>query len=96
MGCTLARPAFVDVEVWSLVPVEITISEANLRCEESVRRNLKNIERKDEDTMYQVMEATRRQEESNCEMRVEEAVLAAGRKYEEEWSVRVEEAGRVR
>ena len=33
--------------------VEITISEANLRCVEAVRRNLENIERKDEDTMYQ-------------------------------------------
>ena len=76
--------------------VEITISEANLRCEEAVRRNLENIERKDEDTMYQVMEATRLQEESQCEAKVEEAVRSAGERWEEEWSARVAEAGRVR
>ena len=76
--------------------VEITISEANLRCEQAVRRNLQNIERKDEDTMYQVMEATRLQEESQCEAKVKEAVRSAGQRMEEEWSGRVAAAGRVR
>ena len=76
--------------------VEITISEANLRCEEAVRRNLENIERKDEDTMYQVMEATRLQEERQCEAKVAEAVRSAGQRLEEEWSDRVAGAERVR
>ena len=76
--------------------VEITVSEANLRCEESVRRNLDNIERKDEDTMYQVMEATRKQEEAVCEARIEEAVSRAKERLEEEALARVEEAERVR
>ena len=76
--------------------VEITISEANLRCEEAVRRNLENIERKDETVMYQVMEATRLQEESQCEAKVKEAVRSAGQRMEEEWSGRVAAAGRVR
>ena len=76
--------------------VEITVSEANLRCEESVRRNLDNIERKDEDTMYQVMEATRKQEEAVCEARIAEAVSRAEERLEEEALARVAEAERVR
>ena len=76
--------------------VDITISEANLRCEEAVRRNLQNIERKDEDTMYQVMEATRLQEESQCEAKVEEAVRSARERWEEECSARLAATERVR
>ena len=76
--------------------VEITISEANLRCEEAVRRNLENIERKDEDTMYQVMEATRLQEERQCQAKVEEALGSAGQSWEAECSARLSAAMRVR
>ena len=76
--------------------VEITISEANLRCEESVRRNLNNIERSDKDTMYQVMEAARKQEEEVCDGRIQEAVLERERRLEGECSARVKEAERVR
>ena len=76
--------------------VEITVGEANIRCEEAVRRNLKNIERKDEDTMYQVMEATRLQEESQCQTKVEEAVRSAGLRREEECRARETLAGEVR
>ena len=76
--------------------VEITVGEANIRCEEAVRRNLENIERKDEDTMYQVMEATRLQEESQCETKVEEAVRSAGLRREEECRARETLAGEVR
>ena len=76
--------------------VEITISEANLRCEESVRRNLNNIERKDEDTMYQVMEATRKQEEEVCAAKMEETVLRTEERVERDCLARVEEAERVR
>ena len=76
--------------------VEITISEANLRCEESVRRNLNNIERSDKDTMYQVMEAARKQEEEVCDVRIQEAVLERERRLEGECSARVKEAERVR
>ena len=75
--------------------VEITINEANVRCEESVRRNLNNIERKDEDTMYQVMEATRKQEETFCQAKIEQAVLETEEKFESQCTVRVEEAERV-
>ena len=76
--------------------MEITISEANLRCEESVRRNLNNIERSDKDTMYQVMEAARKQEEEVCDVRIQEAVLERERRLEGECSARVKEAERVR
>ena len=76
--------------------VEITISEANLRCEESVRRNLNNIERSDKDTMYQVMEAARKQEEEVCDARIQEAVLERERRLEGECSARVKEAERGR
>merc|ERR1712016_4977 len=76
--------------------VEITISEANLRCEESVRRNLNNIERSDKDTMYQVMEATRKQEEEVCAAKMEETVLRTEERVERECLTRVEQAERVR
>ena len=76
--------------------VEITVGEANIRCEEAVRRNLENIERKDEDTMYQVMEAARKQKEEVCDARIQEAVLERERRLEGECSARVKEAERVR
>ena len=41
--------------------VELTLEDANVKCEEAIRQNLENIERSDEDVFLRVMEATRKQ-----------------------------------
>ena len=57
--------------------VDITIEEANRRCEEAVRQNIYNIERQDDDVIEQVMEATRHTEEKKCEARIESRLKEA-------------------
>ena len=41
--------------------MELTLEDANTKCEEAIRQNLENIERSDEDVFLRVMEATRKQ-----------------------------------
>ena len=41
--------------------VELTLGDANIKCEEAIRQNLEHIERLDEDVFLRVMEATRKQ-----------------------------------
>merc|ERR1719431_2063162 len=57
--------------------VDITIEEANRRCEEAVRQNIYNIERQDDDVIEQVMEATRHAEEKKCDARIESRLKEA-------------------
>ena len=64
--------------------VSITLEEANVKCEETIRLNLENIERSDEDMFLRVMEATRRQEELRCINIVEGSLADAATAYEKE------------
>ena len=64
--------------------VGITLEEANVKCEETIRLNLENIERSDEDMFLRVMEATRRQEELRSINIVEGSLADAATAYEKE------------
>ena len=64
--------------------VGITLEEANVKCEETIRLNLESIERSDEDMFLRVMEATRRQEELRCINIVEGSLADAATAYEKE------------
>ena len=64
--------------------VGITLEEANVKCEETIRLNLENIERSDVDMFLRVMEATRRQEELRCINIVEGSLADAATAYEKE------------
>ena len=69
--------------------VELTLDNANTKCEEAIRQNLVNIERKDEDVFLQVMEATRKQEEVRCLNIVDKALQDASLAFEEECKSRI-------
>ena len=69
--------------------VEITLDEANVKCEEAIRENLVNIERKDDDMLLQVMEATRKQEELRCFNIVDEALANAALAFKDECESRI-------
>ena len=64
--------------------VELTLEDANLKCEEAVRQNLENIERSDEDVFLRVMEATRKQEELRCINIVDGSLAEAAAAHEKE------------
>ena len=64
--------------------VELTLGDANIKCEEAIRQNLENIERSDEDVFLRVMEATRKQEELRCINIVEGSLAEAAAAHEKE------------
>ena len=64
--------------------VELTLGDANIKCEEAIRQNLENIERSDEDVFLRVMEATRKQEELRCVNIVEGSLAEAAAAHEKE------------
>ena len=64
--------------------VELTLGDANIKCEEAIRQNLEHIERSDEDVFLRVMEATRQQEEIRCINIVEGSLAEAATAHERE------------
>ena len=75
--------------------VGITLEEANVKCEETIRLNLENIERSDEDMFLRVMEATRRQEELRCINIVEGSLADAATAYEKECKEQIRKEKKV-
>lgn len=75
--------------------VDITIEEANKRCEDAVRQNIYSIERQDDDVMEQVMEATRRTEEKKCKTIVEESLKEAELLFEKKCLTYTEHATQI-
>ena len=72
--------------------VDLTIEEANTRCEAAVRENVGSLERRDEETLTLVMEATRGEEERRCETRLEAAVAARAERGQQECAGELERA----
>ena len=75
--------------------VEISLEDANVKCEEAIKANLVNIERQDEDVLLQVMEATRKQEELRCINIVQETLSDAASAYETECNSRIDREKKV-
>jgi len=71
-----------ECEEQVITAVDITIEEANKRCEDAVRQNIYNIERQDDDVIEQVMEATRSSEEKKCRIIVEESLKEAEKMFD--------------
>ena len=67
--------------------VDITIEEANKRCEDAVRQNIYSIERQDDDVMEQVMEVTRRTEECHViiDNKIRHAIITDRRESEKHY-----------
>ena len=75
--------------------VELTLGDANLKCEEAIRQNVETIERSDEDVFLQVMEATRKQEEIRCINIVEGSLADAAAVQEKKCQEQIQIAKKV-
>ena len=75
--------------------VEITLDDANVKCEEAIKANLVNIERQDDDVLLQVMEATRKQEELRCINIIQDTLRDAATAYEKECKSNIDREKKV-
>ena len=75
--------------------VEITLDDANVKCEEAIKANLVNIERQDDDVLLQVMEATRKQEELRCINIIQDTLNDAATAYEKECKSNIDREKKV-
>ena len=75
--------------------VEITLDDANVKCEEAIKANLVNIERQDDDILLQVMEATRKQEELRCINIIQDTLSDAAAAYEKECKSNIDREKKV-
>ena len=75
--------------------VEITLDDANVKCEEAIKANLVNIERQDDDVLLQVMEATRKQEELRCINIIQDTLNDAATAYEKECKSKIDREKKV-
>ena len=84
-----------ECEEQVIAAVDITIEEANRRCEEAVRQNIYNIERQDDDVIEQVMDATRSSEEKKCKHIMETSLKEAEILFERKCATFTEEAALI-
>ena len=84
-----------ECEEQVITAVDITIEEANRRCEEAVRQNIYNIERQDDDVVEQVMEATRSSEEKKCKHIMETSLQEAEILFEKKCTTFTEQAANI-
>merc|ERR1719431_378398 len=84
-----------ECEEQVITAVDITIEEANRRCEDAVRQNIYNIERQDDAMIEQVMEATRSSEEKKCKHIMETSLKEAEILFERKCTTFTEQAANI-